>query len=642
MKKFIKQYYTRAFDYYAVIVRMYTGYRFRNIPLLIGLLCTGFISLFFRESVITSLSDYPLLLTLLFYNCNLYIIFLQFNLGCRLTITFGKGLPQFISKIKEEHNGSLTKYLIGFLVYNLLLTFLSTLVLLRLYSVIREYEPGLYDVIQLYNVLFSYVLYRIYMDLHFADFTIHTVFTLRPVTYSRLQRLLLLGPLTTLILVNILNIFTYFNGGDTPHFSASRRWSINHFFPVFNTVYCEPTGGSNSQANGNVQSGDGVPQNTQGNRNSQGSPTGQSANTQTNHNEQLINTPSPPVGADEENTTTQVFTLTVKDKFQSDSFWSNISFLENIKSLDVLNEEFIQARIDLLVYEAINTSKFNEIIFNNHPNKMFADTLFKDQPYARFFEYPVLFNGTYEVGTYTPSSTNYFEFNTWLRTDSTYSMLELYNYIRGLREFEYQDIILTNIRTMFCNSASRSREITDKFLNEDLWVRMVQKFYKIIYTDSLPDGVYVYHPSGPLKLLFVRGEFQCRGSPFPVQEFMAFDNLNQIMPWLERYRSELNSKWAHYLNLQHNREAIQFEVGFYMEWVHTGTIGLTVGNLDRFTRCNDIDNWTILTKGIVPDPEHFTSKEQYRYFEEDLDIRRRLVVQEEVEQYLRTSKLIRD
>ena len=240
MKKFIKQYYTRAFDYYAVIVRMYTGYRFRNIPLLIGLLCTGFISLFFRESVITSLSDYPLLLTLLFYNCNLYIIFLQFNLGCRLTITFGKGLPQFISKIKEEHNGSLTKYFIGFLAYNLLLTFLSTLVLLRLYSVIREYEPALYDVIQLYNVLFSYVLYRIYMDLHFADFTIHTVFTLRPVTYSRLQRVLLLGPLTTLILVNLLNLVNYFNSPDTSPYTSLRRMGINHFFPVFNTVYCPP------------------------------------------------------------------------------------------------------------------------------------------------------------------------------------------------------------------------------------------------------------------------------------------------------------------------------------------------------------------------------------------------------------------
>lgn len=108
--------------------------------------------------------------------------------------------------------------------------------------------------------------------------------------------------------------------------------------------------------------------------------------------------------------------MIVNDKFQNDSFWSNVAFLENIKSLSVLNTEFIQARIDLLVFTARETSKFNEIIFNNHPNRFFADTLYSAQPYARFFEYPVLFNGIYEVGTYTPSSTNYFEFNTWIRT----------------------------------------------------------------------------------------------------------------------------------------------------------------------------------------------------------------------------------
>ena len=150
---------------------MYTGYRFRNIPLLIGLLCTGFISLFFRESVITSLSDYPILLHILFYNCNLYIVFLQFNLGCRLTITFWVGLPQFYNGIKSGKQ-LFKHYLPGFLVYNITLSVLSILVLLRLYSVIRGYVPALYDVINIYNVLFSYVLYRIYMDLHFADFTI--------------------------------------------------------------------------------------------------------------------------------------------------------------------------------------------------------------------------------------------------------------------------------------------------------------------------------------------------------------------------------------------------------------------------------------------------------------------------------------
>ena len=223
MKKLIQQYYTRAFDYYAVIVRMYTGYRFRNNYLLIGLLITGFISLFFRPGVINYLSDYPILLTVLFYNCNLYIIFLQFNLACRLTITFWSGVPQLISKIKGVHNTELTNYFIGFLAYNLLLAVLSALVLLRLYAVIREYDPTLYDVLNLYDVLISYVLYRIYMDLHFSDFNIHTVFTLRPVTYSRLQRVLLLGPLTTLILVNLLNIITYFSTSPPP-LRGSRGW----------------------------------------------------------------------------------------------------------------------------------------------------------------------------------------------------------------------------------------------------------------------------------------------------------------------------------------------------------------------------------------------------------------------------------
>ena len=62
-----------------------------------------------------------------------------------------------------------------------------------------------------------------------------------------------------------------------------------------------------------------------------------------------------------------------------------------------------------------------------------------------------------------------------------------------------------------------------------------------------------------------------------------------------------------------------------------------------FTLYSDIQEWQRVNYGQIPDPEHFHSqKRQYNYFEEDLSIRRGLVIRDEVDQYLRTSKLIRD
>lgn len=226
-------------------------------------------------------------------------------------------------------------------------------------------------------------------------------------------------------------------------------------------------------------------------------------------------------------------------------------------------------------------------------------------------------------------------------------MLELYHYIRNMspthRAGEYQEVILTNIRTMFSNSAPISRIITDKFLNGELWVLMVQEFYRSIYEESWPNGAYVYHGTGPMKLLFIKGEFQYNGRPFPVREFKAFDNLSQLLVWSEKYRSDLTDRWYRYIQHPHSRWVIDQHGGLYVECVTTYTVSLTEGNLNTFTRYNDIVHWARINYGQIPDPEHFiSSEEQLNYFEEDIRIRRGLVIRDEVEQYLQQSKLIRD
>uniref|UniRef100_UPI0030E4E366 hypothetical protein n=1 Tax=Daedaleopsis nitida TaxID=1140402 RepID=UPI0030E4E366 len=119
-------------NHYYQVVRLETGFRVSYLPFIFFILIICISSIFIRINVINEINNKYFLKTLLFFGlCN--IIFLQFNFGCRLTITIGKGIPYFIREIKSKKNILLYYYFTGFILYNLSLLILTFFVLFRLY-----------------------------------------------------------------------------------------------------------------------------------------------------------------------------------------------------------------------------------------------------------------------------------------------------------------------------------------------------------------------------------------------------------------------------------------------------------------------------------------------------------------------------
>ena len=101
MKQEIKNTFRSLLHHYYQIVKLHTGYRINSIPLLLFIISISLCSIFLRIDVFEELRLPTLVLNVILFFGLLNLIFLQFNFGCRLTLTLGKGLPFFHPPMRE-------------------------------------------------------------------------------------------------------------------------------------------------------------------------------------------------------------------------------------------------------------------------------------------------------------------------------------------------------------------------------------------------------------------------------------------------------------------------------------------------------------------------------------------------------------
>nr|YP_009493142.1 hypothetical protein [Ganoderma leucocontextum]AWJ63937.1 hypothetical protein [Ganoderma leucocontextum]WVH38031.1 hypothetical protein [Ganoderma leucocontextum] len=204
-KKMIFAYLNKLLGHYYKIVKNHTGIITVSYKSVIFLLLLGIISYFFRIEVLINIPNNSILQYVLLMGSVFNILFIKLNLGCRLVITTLKGIPYFIREVK---NGKVKyKYLIGFIIYNMVLIFLSIVVLLRLYSVLSSYYTEIYKMVFIYNSIMSFTLCALYLEEHYSDVT----FSMLEVDINDLgllQKLLLLS-LPAIIFMNLTTYITY-------------------------------------------------------------------------------------------------------------------------------------------------------------------------------------------------------------------------------------------------------------------------------------------------------------------------------------------------------------------------------------------------------------------------------------------------
>ena len=89
----IKHYLNRFFYFYYNIARLKTGYIIPNKLFLVFIFIIGFSSFFLRTNVLESYKDYTIILNIIIFLGILNIVYLQFNLLVRITITLIRGIP---------------------------------------------------------------------------------------------------------------------------------------------------------------------------------------------------------------------------------------------------------------------------------------------------------------------------------------------------------------------------------------------------------------------------------------------------------------------------------------------------------------------------------------------------------------------
>nr|YP_009493079.1 hypothetical protein [Ganoderma tsugae]AWJ63874.1 hypothetical protein [Ganoderma tsugae] len=198
-------YLNKLLCYYYKIVKNHTGIIIVSYKSVIFLLLLGIISYFFRIELLIDIPNNSVLQYVILMGSVFNILFIKLNLGCRLVITTLKGIPYFIREVK---NGKVKYiYLIGFIIYNMVLIYLSIIVLFRLYSVLSVCYNDIYKMVFIYNSIISFTLCGLYLEEHYNEIT----FSMEEVDINKLsllQKLLLLS-LPAIIFMNLTTNITY-------------------------------------------------------------------------------------------------------------------------------------------------------------------------------------------------------------------------------------------------------------------------------------------------------------------------------------------------------------------------------------------------------------------------------------------------
>nr|UDY67679.1 hypothetical protein [Ganoderma lingzhi]UDY67713.1 hypothetical protein [Ganoderma lingzhi]UOL49757.1 hypothetical protein [Ganoderma lingzhi]UOL49977.1 hypothetical protein [Ganoderma lingzhi]UOL50198.1 hypothetical protein [Ganoderma lingzhi] len=96
----IKEKLNRILLFYYRIVKIHTGYRIPNKLFLLLIIIVSVASIFLRNDFLNSYKENYIILSMLFFLGVLNMIFIQFNLLCRITVTLYKGIPYFKHSIR--------------------------------------------------------------------------------------------------------------------------------------------------------------------------------------------------------------------------------------------------------------------------------------------------------------------------------------------------------------------------------------------------------------------------------------------------------------------------------------------------------------------------------------------------------------
>ena len=621
-----KEIFDRILLFYYRINQIHTGYRVPNKLFLLLIILVSISSIFLKDDFLVDFKENYIILSIIFFMGVLNILFIQFNLLCRITITLYKGIPYFNKTIKWCTTygyiglSYFKKLYISFLILNLYLIVMGVVVLIRTYSIIYTYDLILFKLILIYNTIISIFLFFSYINRNLDKYEFKGRILFGTNENLSFTTKLILLVLPTLIL---LNLYSYFDVNLIPKMS------------IFKTIYCDPKDGNgNSQTNENIQesssSSNKTNKNLQGNKNTQVRGTTNTTvnttniNNQFNQNQQL----NSPIIVGE--FLKYHYMEHIQTLYRNNSFWENIIFLESLRGKQILSDTLIKERMTFIMGEAQEKSIFNQYFFNNPSIKSIQQMLCPNYVYFRYNLVPVYFNNYYEVY-------HLFILNNRLTINKIYSihnkcfnMFELYQYIQ-----ENNKMPLSKMARNFNNSILQSiskmiLKVTRGLISPDSIIASSNNRIFDAYKMAVQSGQIEKFEGVDIKKVFGFDLIVITGPGKRFTGYYLIDNIDQLKYLVIDEVKLIQSNWETFVDSPMAIDVIKRNPLLWNEYMLTGTLNCNLKNIDLLIRFNNSNNNFF---GYTPD--RFTSPEMRHEFNNKLiGFKQKIVLIKIIQEYL--------
>ena len=626
----IKEIFNRILLFYYRIVKIHTGYRIPNKLFLILIIIVSVASIFLRNDFLVVYKDNYFILSMLFFMGVLNILFIQFNLLCRITITLYKGIPYFHKTIKWCTTygyiglSYYKKLYFSFLILNLYLIVMGVVVLIRLYSIIYTYDLSLFQMILVYNILISLFLYFSYINRNIDHYDFKGKIILgEDENLSFITKLILLL-LPTLIL---LNLFSYFDVNLIPKIS------------IIKTIYCDPKDGNgNSQTNENIQETSDTNnknnKNLQGNKNTQVRGTTNTTvnttniNNQFNQNQQINTQLNSPIS--EVNTIKYQYFDHIRNLYLNHSFWENIIFLESLRDKLILPNSFITERINFILGEALEKSSFNQYFYNNPNLKNLQLLLCPDYLYFRYNLVPVYFNNYYEV-YHLFIKNNRLTFNmVYSIHNKCFNLFEVYQYIKENNKLPLPRLSKNVNNTILHTISTTILKVTRGLISPDsLTIHPNNRIFDA-YNNAVICGQIQKLEGVNIKKVFEFNLIVTIGPGRGYTGYYLLDNVDQLKYLIIEEIKLTQSNWEALVDSPMAIDVIKRSHILSNEYMLTGTLNCNLKNIDLLLEFNYSNNKFM---GYIPDK--YTSPEIRREFNNMLmEFKKKIIIFKVIKEYL--------
>ena len=273
----------------------------------------------------------------------------------------------------------------------------------------------------------------------------------------------------------------------------------------------------------------------------------------------------------------------ISSYYRHRSFWSNILLLDYYEKLGTIDTDFIQHQRTLVVNKLLNTSKYNQIVWESPGIDAYRAPLFKNEHYYKFYEQPVLFNNQYEVAV--------FDLNSDCLAKVVVSDSESLSFDKFARKIlngsrltgTIQSLVKDNIISMIRKTTNLDTAGAEVFINGDGYHRIKTLTSQLANNGKIQlRNNYTIIDVFGFNVFYSQITHETFNQYSTIKTFYMYDSFDQLVSITNRETCSLYQSWYDFTNSSLGRKLIKADPNLYSQYRTNRSVVLTYENLKIF------------------------------------------------------------